>query len=102
MGDHLGSNCIRSQPAKARIAGYTELAWISQRVTRTSSSNPCRFRRTAVMECGPSARTSLSLDVGRSDHLGPFLRFVRDELAEIGGRAGNQRAAELEQPRLEL
>jgi hypothetical protein len=27
----------------------------------------------------------LRLDVGRSDHLAPFLRFVRDELAELGG-----------------
>src|SRR5215472_2298427 len=50
MGCHLGSNCIRSLPAKGRIAGYTELAWISQRVMRTSSSDPCRFRRTGFME----------------------------------------------------
>ena len=52
MGHHLGSNCIRSLPAKGRIAGHTELAWISQRVMRTSSSDPCRFRRTDVMERG--------------------------------------------------
>jgi hypothetical protein len=37
--NHLGSNCIRSLPTKGRIAGYTELARISQRVMRTSSSD---------------------------------------------------------------
>src|SRR5262249_23367419 len=44
----------------------------------------------------------LSLDVGSPDHLGPFLNLFGDELAEVSGRAGDQRAAELEQPRLEL
>src|SRR5262245_31777822 len=37
---------------------------------------------------------SFRLDVDRPNHLGPLLRVVSDELAEIGGRAGNQRAAE--------
>src|SRR5262249_59975836 len=50
MGHHLGSNCSRSLPAKGRISGYTELAWISQRVMRISSSDACRFRRTGVTE----------------------------------------------------
>src|SRR5215472_864962 len=50
MGHHLGSNCSRSLPAKGRIAGYTELARISQRVMRISSSDACRFRRTGVTE----------------------------------------------------
>src|SRR5262249_33403889 len=45
---------------------------------------------------------SFRLDVGSPDHLGPLLGVVGDEPAEIGGRAGKQRAAELEQPRLEL
>ena len=35
----------------------------------------------------------LRLDVGRPDHLAPFLGFVGDELAEVGGRAGKHRAA---------
>jgi hypothetical protein len=30
---------------------------------------------------------SLGFDVGRPDHLAPLLGFVRDELAEVGGRA---------------
>src|SRR5262249_24666574 len=45
---------------------------------------------------------SVCLEVGRPDHLGPLLGVVGNELAEIGGRAGKQRAAEVEQPRLEL
>src|SRR5262245_4091339 len=44
----------------------------------------------------------LRLDVDRPNHLAPLLRVVSDELAEIGGRAGTQRAAELDQPRVEL
>src|SRR5262249_25678695 len=46
MGHHIGSNRIRLLPAKGRIAGYTELARISQRVMRISSSDACRFRGT--------------------------------------------------------
>src|SRR5262245_22681032 len=63
MGHHLGSNCIRSLPAKGRIAGYTELARVSQRVMRTSSSDPCRFRRTGVTEhwIGLSRQSALML-----------------------------------------
>ena len=38
---------------------------------------------------------SLRLNVGRSDHLGPFLGFVRDEFAEIGRRESKHIAAEI-------
>ena len=51
------------------------------------------------ISAGPS---SLGLDVGRPDHLGPFLGFFRDQLAEVGGRAGKHRAAQVGKPRLEL
>ena len=33
-------------------------------------------------------RGSLQLDVGSPDHLGPFLGFLGNELAEAGGREG--------------
>src|SRR6516164_7537598 len=36
---------------------------------------------------------SLRLDVGRDNHLAPFFGLVGDELAEIGGRACEHRAA---------
>src|SRR5262245_13058941 len=90
MGHHLGSNCIRSLPAKGRIAGYTELAWISQRVMRTSSSDRCRFRRTK--RYGMSERSgpaSLRLDVEGPHDVAPLLGFVGDVLAEVGGEPGN-------------
>src|SRR5262245_52983815 len=50
------------------------------------------------MEC----RRSFRLAVGRPDHLGPLLGFLGNELAEIGGRADERRAAEFGEPRLDL
>jgi hypothetical protein len=44
-------------------------------------------------------RLSLRLDVGRPDHLPPLLGFVGDQLAKVGGRAGEQHAQIIE-PRL--
>jgi hypothetical protein len=38
------------------------------------------------MECRRLS-ASVRLDAGELDHLGPFLRFVGDELSEVGGRA---------------
>ena len=43
----------------------------------------------------------LRFDVGIADHLGPLLGFLRDEPAEIGGRADERRVAELGQLRLD-
>ena len=40
-------------------------------------------------------RASLRLDVGGPDHLAPFLGFVGDELAEIGGRECEHVATEI-------
>src|SRR5260370_17906682 len=44
----------------------------------------------------------LELDVGRADDLAPLLGFVGDDLAEVGGRTGHQRAAEVGQPNLQF
>jgi hypothetical protein len=41
---------------------------------------------------------SLRLDVRRPDHLGPLFGFVGDELAEVGGRAGQHGATEIGKP----
>ena len=42
------------------------------------------------------------LDVGCSDHFTPLLRFVGDELAEVGRRAGEPGTGQLSEPRLHL
>src|SRR6266550_3278620 len=42
--------------------------------------------------------TSLRLDAGGADHLGPFPGFLRDQLAELGGRARQRLAADGGQP----
>ena len=51
------------------------------------------------MECPAD---QLRLDAGEPDHLAPLLGFVRDELAEVGGRARKHRAAQIGKPRLHL
>ena len=47
-------------------------------------------------------RVLLRLDFGRPDHLGPFLGFVREELAEFGGGTGKNRTAQIAEPSLYL
>src|SRR5262245_51494980 len=42
------------------------------------------------------------LDVGRHNHLAPFLGFVGDEFAEISGRAWKHRAAQIGKPCFEF
>src|SRR5262245_60764179 len=102
MEHHLGSNCIRSLPAKGRIAGYTELAWISQRVMRISSSDACRFRRTVFMEYRAGLPGSVRLGPGELHHLGPLLGFVGQKFAELGGRARKHRPAHVGKARPDL
>src|SRR5438105_15751332 len=45
-------------------------------------------------------KSSLQLHAAGLDHLRPFLRLVGDQLAEIGGRARQNNAAKLGEPRL--
>ena len=58
-------------------------------------------RRTGVMECRPKFGL-LRLDVGRPDDLAPFLGFIGDELAEVGGRERERDAAQVGEPRFDL
>src|SRR5262245_39929361 len=56
-----------------------------------------------VSWCPPNLmHESLRLDVGGPDHLGPFLGFLRDKFAELGGRARQRRTTHLAKARLEL
>src|SRR5262245_4883782 len=45
---------------------------------------------------------SVRLDAGELDHLGPFLGFVGDKLAELGRRSRQRRAAEISETGLHL
>src|SRR5262249_17907516 len=96
--DRIASD--RCQP-RAGLQGYTELARISQRVMRTSSSDPCRFRRTGVTEYPTAEAVSLRLDAGGFDHFGPLFGIFGDELAEVDGRA-RQGLAEVSETDLHL
>src|SRR5258707_2593371 len=49
-----------------------------------------------------NAKDSFRLDVGCPNDLGPFLGFIDDELAEIGGRARKYRAAGFSKALLQL
>jgi hypothetical protein len=46
-----------------------------------------KFHDVLLMNLVMSFSRSLRLDVRRPDHLAPLLGFLRDELAEFGGRA---------------
>src|SRR5262245_35314948 len=48
------------------------------------------------------ALASVCLDARELDHLGPLLRFLSDELPEIGGCTGKHRAAQVGKPRSHL
>src|SRR5262249_30057 len=46
------------------------------------------------------AAASVRLDVKGPDHLAPLLRFVRDELAKVGGRTDKRRGSHVGNARL--
>ena len=54
------------------------------------------------MEYWTRIAASVCLDVGRQNHLGPFLGLVGDEFAEISRRACKHRAAQIGKPCFEF
>src|SRR5262249_41617607 len=54
---------------------------------------PARFAERTLRNIRLGLPGSFRLDVGGPEHLAPLLRFVGDELAEIGGRARKHRTA---------
>src|SRR5262249_831628 len=60
-----------------------------------------RAARDSVLQAD-NGSASFRLDVRGPDHFCLFLGFVRDELAEVGRRAHERRAAKLVEPRLDL
>jgi hypothetical protein len=53
------------------------------------------FAERTLRNISPRSRWSLRLDAGGLDHLAPFLGFLGDELAKIGGRARRNSAAQV-------
>src|SRR3979490_287379 len=89
------SRCLRRMPG---FEGF----WFSYRTSSAETSptqgNVLSVHLSGDLSAAITARTFsprlvesttalLRLDAGRADHLGPFLGFLRDELAEPGGRA---------------
>src|SRR6266853_1870722 len=60
------------------------------------------IRTMGVTECRSGWSRSLGLDVGRPDHLAPLLGLVGDQLAEVGGRTRQRRAAHVSELRVDL
>src|SRR5205807_1333744 len=61
-------------------------------VTRFSTLDPSFFRVLV---------RSIRLDVSGPDHFGPLLGFIHDQLAEIGGRAGQRSASHVDKSRFD-
>src|SRR5262249_24469448 len=96
----LYSDCLSRRGSPLSCA---KKFWPSVRTRWTSKINDIRspsprggasdIRRTADMEYLIGTAMSVRFDVEGPDHLGPLLRFVGDELAEIGGQARKHRTA---------
>src|SRR5262249_50641207 len=72
----------------------------------SSSASWARARSTACPEqsgrIGTRREGSIRFPARQFDHLGPLLGFGREQLGEIGGGAGQRRAAEFGNPCLHL
>src|SRR5262245_1564024 len=64
-----------------------------------ADSSAPRFAERGFMERQPG---SLGLDVGRTDHLGPFHGFSSDKPAKVGGREREHVATQVGKPRLDF
>jgi hypothetical protein len=71
-------------------------------ITPIGAAEHLRFRGTDVTEYLAGSCGSLCLDVEGPDHVAPLLRFVGDELAEIGWRTLKDRCAQGGKSRLDL
>ena len=91
----------RYQADATPYLGRTSTGWIAPacgwRTHLITSSAAIR----GTKRYGIWTRTAISvrLDVGRPDHLAPFLGVVGDELAKVGGREREHVATEIGKPR---
>src|SRR5262249_55950820 len=59
------------------------------------------FAERALRNIWPRSCGSLGFNVGGADHFAPLLGLICDELAEVGGRTDERRAAQICEPRLD-
>src|SRR4029077_4581627 len=52
------------------------------------------------LKCASGRTGSLRLEAGEFDHLAPLLGLLGDQLAEVGGRAGNRVTVKISHPSL--
>src|SRR4030081_4076057 len=76
-----GTNRSSSNTSCSRFGGGPETSPCQQRAKR-----PCGFAYRTPWNSG-DASALLRLDAGRADNPAPFFGFLRDQLAELGGRA---------------
>src|SRR6516164_8088453 len=92
-----------SEPGTQPVSSNISLALSKRALSSLVNALPMVGFSCAVQRCSVSRNEtlwnigsellSLRLDVGRDNHLAPFFGLVGDELAEIGGRACEHRAA---------
>ena len=66
----------------------------------TQSGHRSEFAEREVMECRERVGRLVKLDVGRSNHLCPFLSFPNDKFSKVGGRHWRCHGTELGKVRL--
>src|SRR5262245_41671305 len=92
MADSLGMSALCQKPTFA----------VQQTVLYSITCQHPPLAERALRNILPHPRGSVRLDARELDHLRPFLGFVGDELAEVGGRAWKCGGAPLGKPRLHL
>src|SRR5262249_37304931 len=107
-GNDLGSTFARLLLARALPCAVARTHALQQTTCADYTPPPHRkperprFRRTGVTEYWIGTAASVCLDVGRADHLAPFLGFLRDQLAKLSRRSGQRHAAEVSETGLIL
>src|SRR5262249_42377434 len=107
---------VRFAPQSGQSADMLACPLCANRVLthRSKKTNPSPRRRGRmprdfaerdlwkVFPISSAETSSLRLDVGGPDHLAPFLGFFGDQLAELGRRSRQRRAAEVSETGLHL
>src|SRR5262249_35885418 len=92
MADSLGMSALCQKPTFA----------VQQTVLYSITCQHPPLAERALRNILPHPHGSVRLNARELDHLRPFLGFVGDELAKVGGREREHVATEVEKPCLDL